>query len=253
MDWASVVGIVLALAGVIVGQLLEGGHLGALVQPAAFVIVFVGTLGAVLLQSGMQHFLQGMKMAKQAFAPPPERHASLSEDIVMWSATARRDGLLSLERYLDNVQDSFIAKGLRMLVDGIDPFKLKDILEVELDGYERQQRQAVKVWESAGGYAPTIGILGAVLGLIQVMQNLSDPAQLGGGIAVAFVATIYGVGFANLIFLPIAGKLKSVQAQQVAEREMLIDAFFGIALGDNPMVIRERLSAYRPRAEAVFE
>lgn len=247
MDWASLVGIILALAGVVVGQMLEGGRLGALVQPAAFVIVFVGTFGAVLMQSGMKNFLHGMKLAKLAFAPPPDRHAGFSEDVVLWSATARRDGLLSLERFLDNIQDPFTQKGLRMLVDGIDPFKLKDILEVELDGYERQQRQALKVWEAAGGYAPTIGILGAVLGLIQVMQNLADPAQLGGGIAVAFVATIYGVGFANLVFLPIAGKLKGVLAQQVGEREMLIDAFFGIALGDNPMVIRERMSAYRPR------
>ncbi len=132
-----------------------------------------------------------------------------------------------------------------MLVDGIDPYKLKDILEADLDSYERHERLAIKVWDAAGGYAPTIGIIGAVLGLIHVMENLSDPARLGSGIAVAFVATIYGVGLANLLFLPIANKLKSLLAREVAQREMLIGAFFGIAVGDNPRVIQERMSVHR--------
>lgn len=245
MDWASLAGIALGLLALIAGQAIEGGRLEALVQPAAFVIVFVGTLGAVLLQSGMPSFLRGLKMAKSVFAKPVDRHQGMVDDVSTWSATARREGLLSLERYVDLAGEPFATKGLRMLIDGIDPFKLKDILEIELNGYERHERQAIKIWESAGGYAPTIGILGAVLGLIHVMENLANPAQLGSGIAVAFVATIYGVGLANLVFLPIAHKLKSLLAQELARREMLIDAFFGIALGDSPLVIQERMSAYR--------
>ncbi|TCS39153.1 chemotaxis protein MotA [Paucimonas lemoignei] len=245
MDWASVAGIALALGGLLLGQLLEGGHLGSLVQPAAFIIVGVGTVGAVLLQSGRQDFMRGVRLAKTVFVPRPDTTNLIEQQIVTWSTQARRDGLLSLERYLEGVKDPFRAKGLRMLIDGIDPFKLKDILETDLDSYERHERLAIKVWDAAGGYAPTIGIIGAVLGLIHVMENLANPAQLGSGIAVAFVATIYGVGLANLVFLPIGNKLKSLLAREVAQREMLIAAFFGIALGDNPRVIQERMSAHR--------
>lgn len=245
MDWASIAGIALALGGLLIGQLLEGGHLGSLVQPAAFVIVGVGTVGAVLLQSGRRDFMRGVRMAKTVFMTRPDNSNLLEQQIVTWSTQARREGLLSLERYLQGVKDPFRAKGLRMLIDGIDPFKLKEILETDLDSYERHERLAIKVWDAAGGYAPTVGIIGAVLGLIHVMENLANPSQLGSGIAVAFVATIYGVGLANLVFLPIGNKLKSLLAHEVAQREMLIAAFFGIALGDNPRVIQERMSAHR--------
>lgn len=245
MDWASVAGIALALGGLLVGQLLEGGHLSSLLQPAAFIIVGVGTVGAVLLQSGMPDFVRGVRMAKAVFVSQPDTAAAIEQQVIAWSSQARREGLLSLDRYVNGIKDPFKAKGLRLLVDGIDPFKLKDILETDVDSYERAERRAIKVWDAAGGYAPTVGIIGAVLGLIHVMENLADPTQLGSGIAVAFVATIYGVGLANLVFLPIANKLKSLLAQEVAQREMLIGAFFGIALGDNPRIIQERMSAHR--------
>lgn len=245
MDRASVVGIALALGGVLGGQVLEGGHLSSLVQPSAFVIVFIGTLGAVLLQSGMPSFVRGMQLVKLVFAPPADTFSRTFAEITNWSTVGRREGLLSLERYLGSVKDPFKSKGLRMLIDGIDPFKLKEILEVELNTHEQRERQAVKIWEAAGGYSPTIGIIGAVLGLIHVMENLADPSQLGRGIAVAFVATIYGVGLANLVFLPIGNRLKAIVGRDVEQREMLIDAFFSIALGDNPRVIQERMDAYR--------
>jgi len=244
VDWGSVAGLVLAVAGILGGQLLEGGHIASLVQPAAFVIVVIGTLGAVLLQSGLVFFGRGAAMLLWAFAPPRHDHEAMLHDIGVWSFTARREGLLSLERFMERADDPFIAKGLRLLIDGIDPAKLREILEVETTAYETTQRQAAKIWEAAGGYAPTIGILGAVLGLIHVMENLSDPSKLGSGIAVAFVATIYGVGLANLLFLPVANRLKTVIAAQVLRLEMLTDAFFGIASGDNPRVIDERLRAY---------
>lgn len=245
MDWASVGGLVLALAGILLGQTLEGGHIGSLIQPAAMSVVIVGTCGAVLLQSGMQTFVRGIKMTRWVFSPPPENSEATSQEIMSWSAAARREGLLSLERYLSTVQDPFIVKALRLIIDGIDPLKVREILDVEISSYERRERQAAKIWEAAGGYAPTIGILGAVLGLIHVMENLSDPGKLGSGIAVAFVATIYGVGLANLVFLPIANKLKAIIANEVNKREMIADLFYGIASGDNPRVIQERLDAYR--------
>ena len=145
---------------------------------------------------------------------------------------------------MQRAPDPFIEKGLRLLIDGIEPGKLREILEVETDTYELQHRHALKIWEAAGGYAPTIGIIGAVLGLIHVMENLSDPSKLGAGIAVAFVATIYGVGLANLLFLPVANRLKTLLGRQTRRMEMLIDAFFGIASGDNPRIIDERLRSY---------
>jgi len=245
MDWASLVGLLLGLFGILFGQLLEGGQLGSLLQPAAFSVVFVGTCGAVLLQSGLVSFLRGVAMLRWIFTPPAREDTRLAGEINTWSMTARREGLLSLERYLGEVSDAFIVKGLTLIVDGVDPYKMREILDVDISSHERRERQAAKIWESAGGYAPTIGILGAVLGLIHVMENLSEPSRLGGGIAVAFVATIYGVGLANLVFLPIASKLKAIIGEEVRRREMLSDIFCGIAAGENARVLEERLAAYR--------
>ncbi|MDB5729311.1 MAG: Flagellar motor protein [Noviherbaspirillum sp.] len=244
MDWASLAGLALALAGVLSGRLLEGGSLASLLQPAAFAVVVGGTCGAVLLQSGGRNCLRGIKMARWIFAPPPQDREDLATDLRIWSATARRDGLLSLERYLQAMSDPFVAKGLRMAIDGLEADRIRDILDVDISTYERRERQAVKIWEAAGGYAPTIGILGAVLGLIHVMENLTDPARLGGGIAVAFVATLYGVGLANLVFLPVANRLKAIVSAEVTRRELMADVFCSIANGDNARVIEEQRLAY---------
>tara|TARA_R110001599_G_scaffold159052_1_gene346062 strand:+ start:85187 stop:85930 length:744 start_codon:yes stop_codon:yes gene_type:complete len=244
MDWGSLIGLLLALGGILVGQMLEGGKLDSLIQPAAFVIVVVGTAGAVILQSGIDNFVRGIKMAAQVFVPKPDDYSILMTEVAQWSLNARREGLLSLESEIKAARDPFVAHGLRLIVDGVDPTKLRETLELEVDAYEAKQRLAIKVWDAAGGYSPTIGILGAVLGLIHVMENLSDPARLGSGIAVAFVATIYGVGFANLIFLPIASKLKGLLQREIFKQEMLINAFSGIAAGDNPRLIEERMSIY---------
>jgi chemotaxis protein MotA len=246
VDWASVAGLLLALAGILLGQALEGGKLGSLLQPAAFIIVFVGTLGAVMLQSRRAQFSRGVKMLAWVFRPPPDQRKVLMQDIALWSLTARREGLLSLERFMRSgdpgSQGVFITKGLRLIVDGIAPAKIREILEYDISGYETEQRQAIKIWESAGGYSPTIGILGAVLGLVHVMENLSEPAKLGSGIAVAFIATIYGVGLANLVFLPISNKLKGIVSREIDLREFLISVFSDIASGDNSRVVEERLT-----------
>jgi chemotaxis protein MotA len=246
MDFNSIIGIVIALIAIFGGQALEGGHLGSLVQFTPLLIVLGGTLGAVLLQSPARQFVLGMKMSRWVFVPPLLDAATLVEHIAIWSATVRKDGLLSLDTHVEGIDDPFVKKGLQLVLDGTEPLVLKRVLEVEIDTFEDFHRQGARVWEAAGGYAPTIGILGAVIGLIQVMENLSDPAHLGNGIAVAFVATIYGVGLANLAFLPIANKLKTLIGRQVLMREMLVDGLVGIAKGENPRLITGRLNGYLP-------
>ena len=239
MDWASIAGILIAFLGIILGQIVEGGHPAAMLQPAAFLIVFCGTLGAVLLQSQMNTFIRGVRMLRNIFNKSTNDNKKMVREALMWNLSARREGTLSLERYLKITNDPYIAKGLRMVIDGIDATRLKEILEIDIASFEVYQRQAVRIWDSAGGYAPTIGILGAVLGLIHVMENLTDPSRLGSGIAVAFVSTIYGVGLANLLFLPIAHKLKEIVAHDVEKKEMLANVFYCIAAGENSRVIEE--------------
>jgi chemotaxis protein MotA len=247
MDWASLVGIALALAGLLLGHGLEGGKFASLVQPAAFAIVVIGTFGAVLLQTEGPTFMRGVRMLKWVFQPPPSQRAKLAREIAVWSLHARRDGLLSLEQYMQGNRDKFIQKGLRLVVDGIAPDKLRGLLETEVTAYEYGQRQAAKIWESAAGYSPTIGIIGAVLGLIHVMENLTDPAKLGSGIAVAFVSTVYGVGLANLFFYPVGNKLKNIVAETVTQYEILVDVFYDIASGDHSRVIEERVNSLLSR------
>lgn len=244
MDKISIAGLLLGLVAIIGGQILEGGHVGSLVQPTALLIVLGGTLGAVLLQSPLHVFKRGLLMIKWVWVPPVIEQKRAIDQILQWSQLSRREGLLALENHLPGIKDDFTRKGLQLLVDGADPERIRELLEVDIDTFEEEWRQAAKVWESAGGYSPTIGILGAVMGLIHVMENLSDPTKLGPGIAVAFVATIYGVGLANLIYLPIAGKLKYYISRMVSAREMMIDGLVGIAVGDNPRIIESRLRGY---------
>lgn len=244
MDRGSLIGLVLAFVAILGGQALEGGHAGIFLQPAAFVIVVLGTLAAVLLHYPFATFLHGMRMAKWVFRPPLQDSEQLIRRIVQWSHTVRKEGLLALERHLVLTQDPFQKGALQLLIDGADAGRLRETLDVQIVGFETAQRQAARVWEVAGGYAPTLGILGAVIGLIHVMENLADPSKLGAGIAVAFVATIYGVGLANLVFLPIANKLKFIIARQVSEREILCDGLVCIAQGDNPRIIEARLKGY---------
>jgi chemotaxis protein MotA len=244
MDIISLAGLILGIAAIVLGQVLEGGHIGSLVQPTALFIVLGGTLGAVMLQSPMAVLSAGLRMSKWVFFPPRLSKDDLMAKVDQWSHIARKEGLLALESQVDSLDDPFMMKGLQLLVDGAEPDRLRDVLEVEIDSYAEQMKAGAKIWESAGGYAPTIGILGAVMGLIHVMENLSDPSKLGAGIAVAFVATIYGVGAANLIFLPVGKKLMANIARLVTMREMFVDGLVGIANGDNPRIIESRLQGY---------
>lgn len=241
MDLTSLLGLALALAGIVVGHTLDGGKFSSLIQPAAFAIVVVGTFGAVLLQTKSKAFVRGVRMLRWVFVTPPDRRQALAREIHLWSLSARRDGLLSLEQYMAKA-DPFIQKGLRLVVDGIQPDKLRSLMHTEINNYEFRERQAARIWESAAGYSPTVGILGAVLGLIHVMENLSDPSKLGAGIAVAFVSTVYGVGLANLFFYPVGNKIKGIVSERVAQYEILADVFHDIATGDYTRVLDERVA-----------
>ena len=244
MDKISVFGLLLGIVAIIGGQVLEGGHVGSLSQPTALLIVLGGTMGAVMLQSPYATFMRGMRMVRWVWFPPVVDNQQLIKQVSSWSQVSRREGLLALENVIDQLKDDFTRKGLQLLVDGAEPERLREVLEVEISTYENEMKQSARVWEAAGGYSPTIGILGAVLGLIHVMENLSEPAKLGAGIAVAFVATIYGVGLANLVFLPMANKLKAHINRLVLQREMIVDGLVGIANGDNPRIIESRLQGY---------
>uniref|UniRef100_UPI0035AF93C9 flagellar motor protein n=1 Tax=Chitinimonas sp. TaxID=1934313 RepID=UPI0035AF93C9 len=208
MDRLSLIGLLIGLCAIVGGQVLEGGRISSLLQATAFLIVIGGTAGAVLLQSTLTSFLDGTRMLRWVVLPPKDDPEALVKTMVTWSNTARRGGLLALETPLMSEKDPFIRRALQMLVDGAEPEAIRQTMELDPSAYDEKYRAGAQIWGAAGGYAPTIGILGAVMGLIHVMENLSDPSKLGAGIAVAFVATIYGVGSANLFFLPISNKLR---------------------------------------------
>lgn len=244
MDKLSFAGLLVALVGILGGQLLEGGAIDILFQGAAFLIVFGGTLGAVMLQSSIEVFVTGMKMGRWVFVPPVLSPEKLVRQITAWSTWARKDGILILESQIAGNRDPFVKKGLQLLVDGNSAGKIREVLEVDNHTFEKLHFQAARTWEAAAGYAPTIGILGAVLGLVHIMQNLSEPSKLGAGIAVAFISTIYGVGLANLVFLPMSSKLKMLIMRQIAMRELLVDGLSAIASGENPRFIENKLQGY---------
>ncbi len=244
MDPLSILGVVLGLAAILGGNWLEGGHLDSLVNGPALVIVLGGTIGAMLLQTPVAVFLRAMRKVGGVFLPPRRELGRTIEQIVIWSTTARKEGLLGLERVADEEPDLFVRKGLQLLVDGNEPDEIRQTLEVELDTREQGDLQAARVFEAMGGYSPTIGIIGAVMGLIHVMQNLADPSRLGSGIATAFVATIYGVGLANLLLLPLANKLKALARADAHHRELVITGLVAIAEGENPRSIEMRLQGF---------
>lgn len=223
---------------------MEGGHVASLSQPTALLIVLGGTMGAVMLQSPYATFVRGMRMVRWVWYPPVVDYQQLIKQVSSWSQVSRREGLLALEGVIVLLKDEFSRKGLQLLVDGAEPDRLREVLEVDIGTFEQEMKLSARIWEAAGGYSPTIGIMGAVMGLIHVMENLSDPSKLGAGIAVAFVATIYGVGLANLVFLPMANKLKAHINRLVVQREMIVDGLVGIANGDNPRIIESRLRGY---------
>ncbi len=244
MDRLSIIGLFLALASLVGGSILKGAGLASLWSPAAFVIVIIGTIAAILLHTSPAIFRHAFRIVRWVVQPPASDRQALIRQIVDWSNIARRQGLLGLEPQVDMQDDPFLRKGLQLLVDGVEPDTIRHMLEIELSGQEHRDLAAARVFEGMGIYAPTLGIIGAVLGLIAVMKNLADPSKLGHGIAAAFTATIYGIASANLLFLPVSAKLKSVIAHNSRDREMIIEGLIAIAQGENPRNIETSLAGF---------
>lgn len=244
MDVLTIAGMVLAMVALVGGSILKGAGVSGLLGGAAFVIVVMGTIAAILVQTPKATARRAMGIISWIFKPPVADGHALIAQVVEWSNVARKQGLLGLEPQVEMQTDPFLKKGLQMLVDGVEPEAIRHMLEIELGGQEHSDTAAAKVFEGMGIYAPTLGIIGAVLGLMAVMKNLADPSKLGHGIAAAFTATIYGIGLANLFFLPIASKLKGVIAQRSSEKEMIIEGLVAIAQGENPRNIEARLAGF---------
>lgn len=244
MDILSLLGLVLALVAIMVGAVLKGAGISALLSAAAFMIVVVGTVAAICVQTPLGVMKHALKILPWIFRPPQVARDELIKKIVEWSNVARKQGLLGLEPIIEKQEDDFIKKGLQLVVDGSEPDIIRSVLEVDLHVREQADTRGAKVFEGMGIYSPTLGIIGAVLGLMAVMQNLADPSKLGHGIAAAFVATIYGIGLANLFLLPVANKLKVVIAGLSETREMTIEGMISIAQGENPRSIESKLQGY---------
>lgn len=244
MDKSTIGGIVLALGGILAGLLLEGGKIAQILQPTAAIIVFGGTIGAVMVQFPLPVVAQAFKGLTHVFLDRSADPKKQIQDLVRFAMRARKDGIVSLDSELPEIKDPFLKKALMLAVDGIEPEELRQMMELDLDNEAERAEKVAHVFESAGGFAPTIGIIGAVLGLIQVMQHLENIDEVGRGIAVAFVATIYGVGSANLIFLPSAGKLKIKAREEQILREMTLEGVISILEGMNPRILETKLMGY---------
>ncbi|MFQ5328950.1 MAG: flagellar motor protein [Thermodesulfobacteriota bacterium] len=245
MDILTVIGLFLGIGAILGGQLLEGGSVSSILQLTAALIVVGGTIGAILLNYPLHVVMKAVRMAGKTFRSSDNTLHGVVREITGYTQVIRKDGLLALESHIKKMSTNpLLKRGLQLVVDGTAPHEIRDILEIELNQDEERKLQAAKVFESAGGYAPTIGILGAVLGLIHVMENLADPSMLGSGIAVAFVATVYGVGSANLLWLPIAGKLKVRIREESVRGDLIVEGVISLAKGENPRLVHEKLTGF---------
>jgi chemotaxis protein MotA len=243
-DLATLAGIGLAAGGILGGLFLEKGQLSDIVQVTAALIVCGGTVGAVLITNPLHVVMRALGAARHVLLEPSEPYGPAIEEIIAFAAKSRRNGIVSLEQDAEAIKSGFLKKALNLAVDGADLQVLRHMMETELEITEHSLESEAKVWESAGGYAPTIGIIGAVMGLIQVMKHLEDIREVGHGIAVAFVATVYGVGAANILLLPVANKLRFRARQEIALREMMLEGVIAIVEGLNPKIIRMKLESF---------
>jgi chemotaxis protein MotA len=243
-DIATFAGLLIATGGIVGGLLLEGGEISDIAQYTAAIIVLGGTLGAVLVATPMPVVIRAAKRLLSVFFDKAATPDATIEEIIGYATKARKNGIVSLEQDANSVPDPFLKKSLNLAVDGTDLQELRKMMELEISLEEQQLEAEAKVFEAAGGYAPTVGIIGAVMGLIQVMKNLADIEEVGHGIAVAFVATVYGVGLANIFFLPAATKIKARAQKGIHSKELMLEGVIGIVEGLNPKLIRSKLEAY---------
>jgi chemotaxis protein MotA len=244
MDLSTVLGLVLGLLALIMGYVWDGGHISALIVPSAALIVFGGTFGAVIVSFPVSRLKELPNAFKMAFRERKSAPATVIAEIVDMATVARREGVLALEQRAQEHHDPFLRDGLMMVVDGTDPDLTRQILELEMEAIEHTNEGYAKIFEAAGGFAPTMGIIGTVMGLIHVLGNLSDPGSLGPAIAVAFTATLYGVSSANVIYLPIASKIKIRSASQIAEMELMLEGILALQAGENPQLIQKKLASF---------
>ncbi len=245
MQITSIIGLIVGLGGILLGNFIEGGHINSLLQGAAAFVVFGGTFGAVLLANRREDIQMGFELLwKVFFLPNTQLKNKIAAQIVDSAQLARRESILALEPRLNDFGTPQMRAVFRFMIDGVEPETLKQIFLNEAAQEEKRLLAGARIWMDAGGFAPTIGIIGAVLGLIHVMANLSEPSTLGKGIAVAFVATVYGVGSANLIFIPIANKIQRVVKEETNLKHMVIDGAVAIVSGLNPYIIQEKLASY---------
>ena len=243
-DFATIGGFILAIGGIAAGLLMEGGKVQDVAQVTSALIVLGGTIGAVLITTPLPVFIRAAKKLPSVIFPSTPATDNVIEEIIEYATAARKNGIVSLEQQAMAIKDPFLQKALGLAVDGIETGNIREIMELEITISEQHADQEAKVFEAAGGYAPTIGIIGAVLGLIQVMKNLANIEEVGRGIAVAFVATIYGVAVANIVFLPFANKLKARAHDRTQTRELMLEGVLSIAEGLNQKLIRMKLEAY---------
>lgn len=249
MDITTIIGLILGAGAVIGGQVLEGGSVHSIMQATAAIIVLGGTFGAVLVSFPLENILGALKGIGDVFRGPHHDLPEIIKKLVNLANKARKEGILSLEKDVRETEDPFLKKSLRLAVDGIEPNAIRETMEKEIEQIEEAGNTNAKVFESAGGFSPTIGIIGAVLGLIHVMENLSDPSKLGGGIACAFVATVYGVASANLLFIPVGAKLKLKHHHEILVKEMILEGVICISLGENTRLLEEKLKSFLSEAE----
>jgi chemotaxis protein MotA len=253
MKASSVIGIVVGCLGIAMGATMEGSNIMAVLNPSAMLIVLVGTLGATITGTSFDSIKAIPWLYKKAFSPDVLDLNGRVTELVGYAEQARRDGLLALDEQLANVEDPFTKKGLQLVVDGTDPELVADVLEAENDAMRKRHKAATQPFEKAGGYAPTLGIIGTVFGLVHVLSNLSKPETLGPSISSAFIATLIGISTANLIYLPIAARLKQLSEAELHFREMTLEGVLAIQAGDNPRVVQEKLTAYVPPALRMSE
>jgi chemotaxis protein MotA len=253
MKASSIIGIVVGILGIAMGATMEGSNIMAVINPSAMLIVLVGTLGATITGTSFDSVKAIPKLYKKAFSPDiPDLNGRVTE-LVSYAEQARRDGLLALDEQLAGIEDPYTKKGLQLVVDGTDPELVADVLEAENDAMRKRHKACTQPFEKAGGYAPTLGIIGTVFGLVHVLSNLSAPETLGPSISAAFIATLIGISSANLVYLPVAARLKQLSEEELHFREMTLEGVLAIQAGDNPRVVQEKLTAYVPPALRMSE
>ena len=244
MDPGTIIGVVLALVAVVASLFMEGGNPAAFILPAPMVLVFLGTLGVTMASCGLHGVKSIPKLYMKAFTGTAPDRPDAIRTLVRMAERARREGLLALEDEAQSITDPFLAKGIRLVVDGTDPELVKDILDLDVEAMAGRHHAAATVFSHASGFAPTIGIIGTVMGLVHVLENLSNPASLGPAISAAFIATLFGVATANLIYLPVANKLREISTIEADARTMMIEGILSIQAGDNPRIVEEKLKTF---------